>query len=268
MRDRRRTTIAEIRASQDLSRLVIPWFTRRIFVPVAWPLTIAALWMHISANTATLIRALVMLASLVMLAQPGAVWLHLGITSFVLSVAMDSVDGNICRMKDQASFYGKFLDGFVDNLGDYAFPLFVSWHVFSRSGDQVSLIAGVIASMSLAISFTVLNRYVIIELLLQQRLYGASPSVGEQLAPRWTAILERHPLGRLLLLIDKHGMNVGFDLKYVLLICCWPLGRLDLFLIGLALVNSVICALYLITRIARAYAFLNVARTSRSAVRQ
>lgn len=65
----------------------------------------------LSANHATYIRILVGFCSIYLIFSENIV---IGIIIFFLGDIIDCVDGNISRIKNTATFYGKFLDGWVD----------------------------------------------------------------------------------------------------------------------------------------------------------
>lgn len=69
-----------------------------------------------SPNATTALRALFGLAAVVTLAQPQWFWWRVGSLLLTVHVVMDMVDGNVARFRNQASYYGKFIDGLVDML--------------------------------------------------------------------------------------------------------------------------------------------------------
>tara|TARA_Y100000389_G_scaffold204753_1_gene259394 strand:+ start:7084 stop:7830 length:747 start_codon:yes stop_codon:yes gene_type:complete len=65
----------------------------------------------LSANQATYIRILVGICSIFLIFSGKII---LGIFFYFIGDIIDCVDGNIARVKNSATYYGKFLDGWVD----------------------------------------------------------------------------------------------------------------------------------------------------------
>lgn len=238
-------------------------FTRYVFVPAALPLTVVALALAMAPNQVTYTRLMLGLAALALIAQPAPLAFYSGLVLFLLSVVMDSVDGNIARYKDQASYYGKFLDGFIDNIGDFLFPLALSVHVYRTDGSADSIFAAAAATMAIATTFTVLNRHSMIELVFEAR--EGRPADRMTNVPRWLASFMEGPIGRACQAIDIHGMNVSFDLRYAAFFVAAFDGAYREFLLFLAGLNVITAIYYIAWRMVRAYCYLNVHRRSRSA---
>jgi phosphatidylglycerophosphate synthase len=255
--------ISEIRHSQDLSKTRIPVLTRYVFIPLALPLTVVALALGMTPNKVTYSRFVLCLAALGLMAQPDVAPFYMGIALFLLFVVMDSIDGNIARFRDQASYYGKFLDGFVDNIGDFLFPLALSMHVYRTDGSVGAIFSAAVATIALATTFTVLNRNTMIELAFELREGRPADQITK--VPAALSALMGGPVGRLCQIVDIHGMNVAFDLRYVFLFGAMLIGAYNEFLTFLAAVNLMAAAFYTSWRLVRAFCFLNVHRRSRSA---
>ena len=84
-----------------------------IFRNLSFLITPIFIILGISANQATYIRILIGLCSILLIFS-GKIFI--GIIIFFLGDIVDCVDGNISRIKNSATFYGKFLDGWVDIL--------------------------------------------------------------------------------------------------------------------------------------------------------
>jgi phosphatidylglycerophosphate synthase len=256
-------SISEIRKFQDLSKLRVPLFTRYVCIPLALPLTVLALKLNLTPNKVSFARLFIALVALVLMSRTNMAVFWAGIVLFFVFVIMDSVDGNIARVTDKASYYGKFLDGFIDNLGDFLFPLALSIHVYRTDGYVDSVYAAAISSMALAMTFTILNRNSMIELSFESREGRPASSLTD--IPEWLATFVRGKFGRALEIIDIHGMNVSFDLRYFGFIVAGVLLSFREYLYFVAILNVVVALFYITYRMVRAYCYLNVWRRSRSA---
>ena len=51
------------------------------------------------------------------------IFFKIALLIFLFNVILDCVDGDLARKNDNASFWGKFLDGFIDSLGYALIPI-------------------------------------------------------------------------------------------------------------------------------------------------
>ena len=89
---------------------------RYLYRPLSLPITVVFLKLRVSANQATVLGFLVLVVSLLLLGQGGALgpW---GIAGYFIFFVLDFVDGNIARFNGTASYFGKLFDGMVDAVG-------------------------------------------------------------------------------------------------------------------------------------------------------
>ena len=258
-------TIAAVRASQDLSATTIPLIMRYFFVPAAWPLTLVALQIGLSPNGATLLRAA---------ASGGAIFcissadLRVHATGFVLlllSLIGDSVDGNLCRIQDRASYFGKFLDGLVDIITDLLFPLALAAHLWLRGdGDLKVMALSIAGSLALASIFIVLQRASYFDLVMRKEASSTSIDVSAVRHAALRGYLYDGFIGRLLTWIDKRSMNAVFDIRYTALIVALITDRLVTYVAFLGCLYITVAIVFDLNRIVRTYAALDVSRRSRS----
>ena len=80
---------------------------------------------------------------------------------FYFSFVLDCVDGQICRVADKASVFGKFFDGWVDTIYDLAFSIIIALSI-SDYGDGIMSFA-ILASLMNAFLWVILLRYTMYE---------------------------------------------------------------------------------------------------------
>jgi phosphatidylglycerophosphate synthase len=112
-----RITIAEVRASinpkmevhpsvsifgRPLANLITPGFHNR-----GW-----------TANNMTVARSWMAIGGMLLLAFPDPHLWQLSVGIYYLNFVLDCVDGNLARVQNDASYYGKFLDG----VSDFIYP--------------------------------------------------------------------------------------------------------------------------------------------------
>jgi hypothetical protein len=260
-----RIGIAEVRASQNLAKASIPLLMRYLFVPASWPLTVAAARAGFSPNGATFARALLSATGLAILAYPTGGTLAVGIVLVILSKIADSVDGNLARLGDRASYFGKYADGLIDMVEDLAFPLALAIHLWlTGSGAEGVVLSGAVAIFSLAVVFLAIYRLPMFELILEKEK-GSNACEAARLAhPGWRDFFASR-FGKAILFCDAHGVNAAYDARFAGLVAGLALGALDVYLTCLAALYAAGACFFLFVRLARGFPALDVHRRSRSA---
>lgn len=150
------SSLKEIRGSFDKSvknHFAVTWFAR----PLANILTIPFLRLGFSANQVTYLRTLIVAMAVASFAIPLSNYvIYLAVFSFYLSFVLDCVDGNLARLRDEASYWGKFVDGVSDYIFVIFAPVFVGVGIFFVFSDPYGLLIG--ATISLASIFCQLMR--------------------------------------------------------------------------------------------------------------
>ena len=128
-----------------------------IFRNLSFLITPIFIILGISANQATYIRILIGLCSILLIFS-GKIFI--GIIIFFLGDIVDCVDGNISRIKNSATFYGKFLDGWVDILIENLLILaLINYYLSTTSLTNIEIIFFVITIIiNLSFNF-LLDRY-------------------------------------------------------------------------------------------------------------
>jgi phosphatidylglycerophosphate synthase len=238
---------------------------RYVFVPAAWPLTVVAARLGFSPNGATRAHAAISAVGLVLMASASETLFALGLALFVLAKVSDSVDGNLARLQDRASYFGKYCDGLVDMIEDLAFPLALGLHLW-RTGvpAEESVVPACLAVLALAAVFIAIYRLPLFELTLEKDR-GAAAMEGSRAAhPRLESFFASGP-GRILLYCDRHGVNFAFDARFLGLAWALVVGSLTGYLAFLATLYAAASILFVSVRVMRGYASLDVHRRSRSA---
>jgi phosphatidylglycerophosphate synthase len=104
---------------RPLSNLITPFFHNR-----GW-----------TANGMTIARSWISLAAVLALAFPEPVLWQISAVVYYICFVLDCVDGNLARVQDDASYFGKFLDGLADSIYPLtaAFLLGIgSWQYFDE----------------------------------------------------------------------------------------------------------------------------------------
>lgn len=128
-----------------------------IFRNLSFLITPIFIILGISANQATYVRILIGICSILLIFS-GKIFI--GIIIFFLGDIVDCVDGNISRIKNSATFYGKFLDGWVDSVIENLLILaLINYYLLMTSLTNIEIIFFVLTIIiNLSFNF-LLDRY-------------------------------------------------------------------------------------------------------------
>jgi len=206
-----------IRESQDRKGQILPVLFWIIARPAAWPITYIFANLGLGPNGATSFRLFVGLLSFVLIALTSGSWYAAGVALFFLTIVLDNADGQLARVQNTASYFGKLYDGVVDSVIEIGFPLAMGLHFYLVAGEPLGFVIGTVAAVSHAMTQLLMVRYGLMS--ANYRSAGA-PTVA--LHPR----LER-------LYASKSFVSVAHALEQVLPLLIWDF-RVGGFAIALA----------------------------------
>ena len=117
-----RVTIADVRSSFNPKGGKDPWVLGHVFRPLAALVTPPFYNAGLSGNAVTALRALAAIAAIVGLALGDPRWLPIVVVLAYVGFVLDCVDGNVVRLSNTASYYGKFADGLADGVFVFLAP--------------------------------------------------------------------------------------------------------------------------------------------------
>lgn len=209
--------------------------SRYVFRPVSFYLAYIVLIFNVTPNTATFFSFLFGLISIVLLAMGGRLFSILGVLFYFLYIVFDFIDGNIARVKNHATYYGKFLDGAVDAFIESLLPFCFSLSFFIYRQSLMVLFLGMGTSLLLLYAYLLLTRV--------------------SFFSRWIAIEEgdkikqmqfnKNPLDSGNVIRIKTVGNIMFDLTIVVLLLVLIVGIHKILIIIFLLLN-LLYALFLI----------------------
>ena len=145
-RDRPRIGLTEVGASFRAPKkepVCLAYFAR----PLANLMTPAFYNLGVSADQVIVLRLSIGLFALLLLAF-GNIWTSVaGLVAYSLAYVLDCVDGNLSRLDDQGNYWGKFIDGFVDDVVLFAAPFAIGIGLWAASGSGAAIVIGGIASI-------------------------------------------------------------------------------------------------------------------------
>ena len=214
----------------------------------------------VSANGATFIRCFLSLVGFTLLCLGQQATYNWGISLLLFSVVMDSVDGQLARVLDQASYFGKFLDGLVDSVTEIGLPFFLGIYLYLRSGAAELLLLGAAAAFLHAILHIAMVRYG--HITQRQALDGAT-------GPRPPLTVGEWRNGKLMDFISRqveHWFPIWlWDVRMGGLLLAVVFSAEEFYLLGLAIIQAFCTFSFLIVRLIRVYPELNTYRRSATA---
>ena len=136
-----RITVADVKASFN-TRVRPQIFVRLFARPIAIYLTPMFYNAGVSANSVTVTRCVINLLALAALAS-GDLYLMLAFMVHVyLNLILDCLDGNIARMSETVTYWGKFFDGFADRFLSLLTPAAAGFAYWRISDSEWGLMAG------------------------------------------------------------------------------------------------------------------------------
>ena len=167
--------LREIKSSFNHCADAQPFLYRYVIRPVSFFVTYGVLKVRMTANQATLIGLLFGMAGVFLFfkgVQPYVAW---GVVWYALARVFDFVDGNIARVTNSASYWGKFVDGIVDASVETFLPLSLVIGFFGITGSVVFLYFGIATSILYLLSYFIFTRLSFFNRWMDAELRDSSP---------------------------------------------------------------------------------------------
>jgi phosphatidylglycerophosphate synthase len=208
----------------------INWWTEWVCRPPAAALVYLLRDSRITPNQVTFLATLVALGSCALfVVLPGWWGAIVAALVFEFSFVLDCVDGQLARLRKQASVIGHQLDFLMDEIKAFFVYGAVTARLYLQSGDRLYLFVGLagMACLGSGLSMTTFMR---------RAEYGAPPPTEEG-QPAEVA-RRRGPIGMAVSLLEHAARVVVHYPSYILLVALIPPGRLDLYFWAYAVVNA------------------------------
>ena len=149
-----------------------------------------------SANQVTLFRFLVSILGYCLLFVDSYLYISLGVLCLLFAFVLDFVDGHIARLRNKATYWGKYLDGIVD----YIFPAFLSFPISLRIYIETQNYYFISLSL-ICIFFVLVNRvsrdrarYFLLQLGNKEKILNSKNKIYEFLAVGECSLNIENPL--------------------------------------------------------------------------
>jgi phosphatidylglycerophosphate synthase len=104
---------------------------------------------RVRPNAVTLLAgALVLGAAVVVAFAPAGTLANvLAASALAIALVLDTADGHLARLQGTSSAFGRWLDGWLDEVGDMALHAAIAWSAFTRTGQVFWLLFGMLYAM-------------------------------------------------------------------------------------------------------------------------
>jgi len=177
-------SLADVRSSMaadPTAPAAVRWFGRPL-ANLVTPLFHRLGW---SPNTITVVRAALFVPALALLA---AGYLPAGALLFYAGFVLDCVDGNIARLRGQATYLGKFLDGLADGVFVLYAPLAVGAGLVLSGAPRAWLLLGALIAVVATSAQMARNRY---SFFREWMTSETGALTADELPPVWSSASER-----------------------------------------------------------------------------
>ena len=255
--------ISDVRRAQRFNGFSFPIIFNYVTRPAAWPVTVLLARLGFGPNGATLVRIAVTISAFwaLLSATPTLFWLGCGL--FYLSLVLDHVDGQLSRLQNRASFFGKYFDGLIDSLTEIPFPMILGVHLWQQGAAPVILVISASAALAMA-----LIQILFLRGGLVRKELGLLAAAGKSVEPAGHPVLVQR-LGkwsRTRHLIDDIMPNVAWDVRYGAFAVALVFDGIEIYLIAMAAWHLLQLVLLLPSRIFQMYADTDIHRRSGTAV--
>ena len=232
-------TLNQIKRSYNSAADSTSLMTQYFFRPISFNITFVLLKFNLTANQVTVMSFFLGLGGMVCFISGGRLLFSLGVILYLLSLILDFVDGNIARVTDTATYYGKFLDGAVNAVIEIMLPFSVAVGLYLTGYGDLPLFIGVGSAMVLAFAAFLLNRLSFFNRLIEMDVREGKIEPPE-LSRRAGNV---NPLKSSWFPLAKVG-QVLWDLKILALSVSGVVGMIDLLFIVLMAAIGVRALLY------------------------
>jgi hypothetical protein len=206
----------------------INWWTEWMCRPPAAIVVYLLRGTRITPNQVTFLSAVVAAGSGLMFALlPGHLWLALAALVFELSFVLDCADGQLARLRKQASPLGHLLDFLMDEIKAMFLFACVAYRLWRGGGEDLYLVVGLAGLFALASGLTLTS-------FMRRPEYGAPPPTSDG----QPAVIARRrgPLGLAVSALEHSARIVVHYPSYIWL--CAAVNRIDIYFWAYAAVNA------------------------------
>jgi len=114
------------------------------------------LFLNISANKISLSGLFLGILSSIYLYQGE---IYLGVILFIIILILDNADGTVARVKGEATYFGRFLDGYIGIVVDFIIRLGLSGLIARKEGISFLFYLGILSTILCPLQYFIYDRY-------------------------------------------------------------------------------------------------------------
>ncbi len=227
-----------------------PYFYRFIFRPIAYLLT-ENIFKGISANSITYFRFFLCLIFFLVFIGDEIFYL-IALSIYIFNCILDCVDGNIARLTNSASFWGKFIDGYIDCLLEIFILLFGIIYLYLNNDLNTFKLCLII----IAIVLFLIENYTRDRISFYREWIKNSTSSFFELGGlvKESGFFIRNK--------STYMNKLFIDIKLILICLCLCFISISTYLLLLSFLSIFVSSFRVITDIQSAYKNINIHRTS------
>ncbi|MCA9407329.1 MAG: CDP-alcohol phosphatidyltransferase family protein [Candidatus Omnitrophica bacterium] len=234
-----------------------PFLFRKIIRPLSYYFTYISLRIGISTpNRATVAGFICGCFSLIFIVLPEQNYLILGAGFYFIYYIFDHVDGNIARVSNQATYFGKYLDGIVNAVINSLVLLAFSFRQYLVYNNPYYLYSGVIVFFVYILSCFVVTRTSFFNLWVKL-------DIKEGKVKESILLNETNPLTSGKFTLKKMG-NLAIDLQTLAIFMSIFIGMNFWLYIMFLVPIGIWCGALIFVTMIRAYRQLNIHRYSKT----
>tara|TARA_X000000368_G_C22899688_1_gene653518 strand:+ start:182 stop:919 length:738 start_codon:yes stop_codon:yes gene_type:complete len=114
------------------------------------------LLLNISANQISILGLFLGIFSSLYLYQGK---IYIGVLLYIIILILDNADGTVARVNDEATFFGRFIDGYIGIVVDFIMRLGLSGLVATYQGTSYLFYLGILSTILCPLQYFIYDRY-------------------------------------------------------------------------------------------------------------
>ena len=141
--------------------------------------------LKIKPNTITFINFILAILSLLLIFSVENLYFKIGILIYFIFRVLDVCDGNVARLTNQASFYGRFIDSILDIFYESFLILLIGYYCFKQHNSEELFLLGIVASIFAIFTTCIYDKYsVLVRWMNSEKKTNFVPYLKKKYFPR------------------------------------------------------------------------------------
>lgn len=191
----------------------MPVFTL-IFRTLSFFVTPFFLQFNISANVTSYCILFIGLYAAIIISIGSSLSLKIGLIFFFIAEVFDRVDGNIARVQNTATFYGRFIDGYIDIIILCVIRLSFSYVLFIKYQYNLLMWIGIICTILTPLHHLTFDRYsAFARWIKEEKQINIKPYIVNKISLKFMNLM--YDLQHIFLILTIFSFFIGLCLYFV-----------------------------------------------------